>query len=453
MKRYIFYLVFSFGSCIATQAQTIKIEFPFFAGQTYDFAIFQGDIRILIKEGTIPKGGKVELTIPESYKGYKGMAQWYITNSTAGGGLDFIINDENFSVSCMDSIPTAESIVYKNTLENTFDKTNYKKQQQLFDKHDAMLATKRAYSQDTEFYKMATAEYEAIKKQYTTYSNNLLESPLYAAKFRQIVNLTMGIGTLITLDEKERASNFNHFVTYKLDYEALYTSNHWSGIIGSWVQLHTSIYNNKESFVNDFKTIGKRIRDSKIYTDWVGKTTYYLTQNGKDDFIEAIAPIVLASDKVMSYEGATMQVYKRARIGCQAPDLLITEHIGKAEDHNHSNTVLKSSELATGDFQQTLLVFYQSGCGPCEELMQQLPGLYTSLREKGIRLITISADQSEQVFRNSSSAYLWPDKYCDYKGISGINFKNYAVSGTPTLVLLDKSGKIVKVGATLTNLW
>jgi hypothetical protein len=126
--KIIFFLLFLSYSATA---QTINLEFPYFAGQTYEFTIFQGDKRIKLKEDTIPKGGKVQLIIPENYKGYKGMAQWYFTNSARGGGLDLIINNEDFSVTCLDSIPTTESIVYKNTQENIFDKSNYQKQQKL----------------------------------------------------------------------------------------------------------------------------------------------------------------------------------------------------------------------------------------------------------------------------------------------------------------------------------
>ena len=129
-KHFFLLLCISFSAT----AQTITLEFPYFAGQTYEFTIFQGDNRIKLKEDSIPKGGKVQLTIPENYKGYKGMAQWYLTNSATGGGLDLIINKEDFSVACFDSIPTAESIVYKNTTENLIDKATYKKQQQLFEK-------------------------------------------------------------------------------------------------------------------------------------------------------------------------------------------------------------------------------------------------------------------------------------------------------------------------------
>ena len=235
MKDYLFYCILFLVTSFGVNAQTINLEFPYFAGKTYDFTIFQGDERITVKKDTIPEGGKVQLIIPEQYKGYKGIAQWYLTNSSAGGGLDLIINDEAFSVSCLDSVPTAESIVYKNTTENLIDRATYKKQQQLFEKHDAMLATKRAYDKDSELYKLASIEFTSLLKQYEEHSKALSNSTLYAAKFRQIVNLTMGIGTLITEDEKAKALNINDFIVNELDFAVLFTSNHWGGVIDNWV--------------------------------------------------------------------------------------------------------------------------------------------------------------------------------------------------------------------------
>ena len=137
-----------------------------------------------------------------------------------------------------------------------------------------------------------------------------------------------------------------------------------------------------------------------------------------------------------------MQVYVKAMIGSQAPDLVITEHIGKPEDHNHKTTILQSKDFAQKGMQKTLLVFYESGCGPCQELMQQLPANYETLKKIGIDVIAIASDQNEQVFKNTSANFPWQRTFCDLHGKDGQNFKNYAVVGTPTMFLVDKNGKI-----------
>ena len=98
------------------------------------------------------------------------------------------------------------------------------------------------------------------------------------------------------------------------------------------------------------------------------------------------------------------------------------------------------------------MVFYRSGCGPCEETMQGLTGNYKDLIAKGIRIISIAADTDEQVFSNTAFPHPWIDKYCDFEGMNGINFKNYAIIGTPTMYILDHKGFILSKMATVTEL-
>ena len=441
-KHFFFLLCISFSGT----AQTITLEFPYFAGQTYDFTIFQGDKRIKLKEDTIAKGGKVQLTIPENYKGYKGMAQWYLTNSATGGGLDLIINNEDFSVTCMDSIPTAESIIYKNTTENIFDKANYQKQQKLFEKHDAMLATKRAYEPKSNIYKLAEEEYASIVRQYDAYSNNLNQSSLFAAKFRQIVNLTMGIGTSITLDEKEKANNINAFITHELDFSVLYTSNHWGGVINSWTEIQIKVLKDDAKMLADVITILNRIKSDAIYTDFVVNLTKELTKAGKDDALFALIPSIKNSKRLLNYEGV-LNIFKQDLSG-KAPDLTVVTYNGTREAKNQVTTVIKTADLKS---KYSLLVFYKSGCGPCEETMLGLVEHYKEMVNKGIKIISIASDTDEKVFKDTSLAHPWSDKYCDFEGAKGINFKNYAVIGTPTMYVLDRKGIIVSRLATITE--
>ncbi|MFV5686510.1 peroxiredoxin family protein [Flavobacterium sp. GB2R13] len=446
MKHYLFYCILFLGTSFSVSAQTINLEFPYFAGKTYDFTIFQGDKRITVKRDTVPEGGKVQLIIPEQYKGYKGIAQWYLTNSATGGGLDLIINNEDFSVSCFDSVPTAESIVYKNTTENLIDKATYKKQQQFFEKHDAMLATKRAYEKDSELYKLASTEYSSLLKQYEEHSKALSTSLLYAAKFRQIVNLTMGIGTLITVDEKAKAHNINDFIVTELDFAALYTSNHWGGVINNWVQLHTSVFKDDTKLLQDVTTILHRLPSDKIYTDFVVNLTKEISKIGKDYILDALTATIKNSRRLLHNDGV-LKIYQLDLSG-QAPDLSIVVNSGKKEATNPVVTVLKTTELHS---KFTLLVFYRSGCGPCEETMEGLVLHYKEMVAKGFRIITIASDTDEKIFKDTSMPHPWADKYCDFKGAEGINFKNYGVIGTPTMYVLDSKGIIVSKMATLTN--
>lgn len=432
-------------------AQNISMEFPAFAGKTYDFVIFQGSRQETVQQDTIPANGKFTLKIPKQYAPYTGMCRWLITGTAEGGGLDMAIPGYDFSVSCMSKTPDNGNINYKGfDAVNELNRLNAK-QQVIIDKFEAMSKATQLYDTKHVLFTSFQKEKELQVKAYDAFQQELKQNPNYNARFLPIVNLTKGIPHRLTDDYQQKAFLLNEFITQKVSFEDLYVSGHWQGIIQSWVALQANVINDKAKFAQDFTQISNRIKKPVHYTDFVGKMTYYLTQYGKDAYIEAIAKTVLASGKVSEYLGS-MQVYQKSMVGTQAPNLVITQHIGKLADHNHSTTLLKSSELATGDFSQTLLVFYQSGCGPCEVLMQQLPQKYEALKKQGIRIISLSADEGETLYQNSSKDYPWPDKYCDFEGKAGVNFTNYVVKGTPTLILLDKAGKIVYRGATLDDL-
>ena len=64
----------------------------------------------------------------------------------------------------------------------------------------------------------------------------------------------------------------------------------------------------------------------------------------------------------------------------------------------------------------------------------------------------LAADIEQQTYQTSAAQIPWKDKYCNFEGISGINFKNYAVLGTPTIFLLDSKGIIIEKIATVEQL-
>jgi hypothetical protein len=77
---------------------------------------------------------------------------------------------------------------------------------------------------------------------------------------------------------------------------------------------------------------------------------------------------------------------------------------------------------------------------------------YAFLQQKGIRVITLSADESEEVFEYHSKNFPWKDKLCDYKGFGGENFLKYGIVGTPTFYFIAKDGTILGRYAILTEI-
>jgi thiol-disulfide isomerase/thioredoxin len=254
----------------------------------------------------------------------------------------------------------------------------------------------------------------------------------------------MGIGTIITLDEKVKANNINTFITNELDFSVLYTSNHWGGIINSWTEIQIKVLKDDAKMVADVITILNRIKSDAVYTDFVVNLTKELTKAGKDNALFALIPTIKNSKRLLNYEGV-LNIFKQDLSG-KAPDLTFVTYNGTKEAKNQVTTVLKTDDLKS---KFTLLVFYKSGCGPCEETMKGLTDNYKAITKKGIKIITIAADTDEKVFKDTSLPHPWHDKYCDFEGMNGINFKNYAVIGTPTMYVLDSKGIILSRLATI----
>lgn len=446
MKYWISVVLIIASKC--AMAQSISIEFPAFAAKTYDFVIFQGSKQKTVQQDTIPANGKFTLTIPKEYAPYTGMCRWLITGTAEGGGLDMAIPGYDFAVSCLSDKPDNDNITY-----NGFDAVNelnrlHGKQQDIIDKFETMSRATQLFEKKHKLYRQFALQKELQVKLYEEFQQELKQNPNFNARFLPIVNLTQGIPHRLTDDYNQKALLVNEFITQKMSFQDLYVSGHWQAIIQSWVILQMNVVNDREKFAQDFKLISNRIKNPVHYTDFVGKLTYYLAQYGKDDYIEAIAHTVLGSGKVSEYLGS-MEVYLKAMVGMKAPDLVITESIGKIEEHENSNTVLKTDQLNS---KYSLLVFFKSGCGPCEETIQGLQGNYQDFLTKQIKILSIAADTDEQVYKNTATLFPWKDKYCNFAGTLGINFRNYAVIGTPTMFLLDSKGIIIEKIATVEQL-
>lgn len=365
-----------------SSAQDIQMDFPHFKGKAYDFIIFQGTDSKTIIQGTIPEDGKFTLHIPEKYAPYTGMSRWLITGTEQGGGLDMLIPGHNFSVSCKETKPNDKNIIYKGNEEILELNALYKKQQDIFAKHDAMLQATKAFPVEDTNYTLFKKELQSQINGYDAFQIALKSKDNYPAKFINIVNMTQGIGTHIAAKEEEKAKNIADYMARELDWNVLYTSGHWEGIIASWVGIHTQVFNEPKRFSSDFAQISMKIKKPQKYKDFIKRVGYLLSQSGKDDFISAIVPIVTGSGKIKSYDG-TLGVYMSGTEGTVSSDLVFTDD---------GNVVLKSKDFSGKNYQKTLLVFYKSDCGNCEILLKDLQKNYEKLSSKSIRVISMSAD-------------------------------------------------------------
>ena len=445
MKYCIF--VFGFLICCSTAAQSISMEFPAFAGKTYDFIIFQGSKQETVMQDTIPANGKFTLTIPKQYAPYTGMCRWLITNTADGGGLDMAIPGYDFEVSCLSDKPDNDNIIYKGfDAVNELNRLNAM-QQAIIDKFETMSRAAQLYDKKHKLYKVFAQEAALQAKAFDAFQEDLKQNTNFNARFLPIVNLTKGIPHHLTDDYNQKALLVNEFITQKMNVEDFYVSGHWQGIIQSWVLLQINVMNDKTQFAQDFKQLSNRMSNPVHYTDFVGKVTYYLTQYGKDDYVEAIAHTVLSSGKISNYVGS-MEVYLKAMVGMKAPDLFELYRklsVGKTAPNiifENNDQRVKNLNLKKLKSTHKLVVFGASWCPSCQTEALELSKHYDTWKTKNVEVIYISIDTDKAAFETAYKNTPW-QTFCDYKGWDTQAAKDYYISGTPSYFLLDENNTIL----------
>ncbi|HIC8645902.1 alkyl hydroperoxide reductase [Elizabethkingia meningoseptica] len=296
MKEKVLIILFCTVSIVYFKAQQISMNFPQFSGKNYDFVIFNGSQQKTVFQGIIPSDGKFELSIPKQYTPYVGMSRWLITGTKEGGGLDMFIPGHDFSVSCLHAKPDERNIIYTNNTGNTELSSLYKKQEGILSRYHSMFMATKSYDGSDAYYNLFKSELEKQKKDYTLLQEDLRRKTDYISRFFLIVNISRGMGNILTGQEDERARDISQYISQKIDWKSLYTSGYWSAIIESWVDIHLKVIKDSKVFVEELNMIVKRMEAGDLYTDFVERLFYYLKQDGGEDYLSLMSTMPISSD-------------------------------------------------------------------------------------------------------------------------------------------------------------
>jgi peroxiredoxin len=431
-------------SIATVQAQELQLHFPHFTGQHYDWKIFQGEKELTVRSGKIPPNGRVTLVMPETYKDYRGMTRWMLKK---GGGLDMIYVGKDFSVECLSEHPCPDNIIYKDNPENDYLSAQGQRQQATLKKLGAVNHLLQAYSPEDALYKTAIKEQERLRLQFEQTQKERTNSALYAARFGEIVDFTRGVADQVYENREDHVRYFNDFVSHTMNFMDLYTSGHWNRVLDNWVMMNIRSKDGDAGFEKRLNIVLNRMKEDKILGAFAEKVVPLLVQKGKDDLLPVIAARLnkrpQAMDELTDTTRRMMSSFK-ILTGRKAPNLIFKAPVLTQTGKSDTDIVLETGNL-NADY--TILLFYKGSCALCEDALIVLANRYNWLKSHNVRVIAVSGDNSEQGFEKKRKYHQWPDNYCDFAGMDGTNFRNYAVMGIPTLYLLDKTGVVIKKSA------
>jgi thiol-disulfide isomerase/thioredoxin len=391
----LFVLLFSF----TLQPQTIHLDFPYFGEQDYVVYLLKGEKTDTIYRGATNKEGKSTIVIPPAYSNYTGIARWSLLN---GGGLALVLNGEKtFTVRCGEAEPSDHNIEYINTPENEFMYGQYLRQTAAINKTVACYSLLQHYETSGTVYRFIDTEKQRLEKEFAQIQSDIRQSPLYAARIREYSDFLTHTGSRLDLAEEEMQTEQRTFFLERLDLRQLYTSGFWNDVLDAHI---ASVAGNDSLLLADSRLLLSLAAGTEMVGDVLHRLILQYNRYGKENLLVELGVEDLVSP------------------GRLAPLLRLT--------NKHIRPI------------NSLVVFYESGCGPCEAEMLQLRGNYPVLKEKGMEIISISADREEAVFNATAMPFPWTDKYCDFMGLAGENFRNYLVQGTPTIIVTDSNGTI-----------
>ncbi len=379
----------------SVKAQTIEVELPYCSGREYSLCLLQGTGQDTIATGVLDGKGKATISFPLNYRGVG-----RLTIQQCGHMRNIILNgEERILLSEADSLE-AET-VFSHSPENSFLIEAMAKQNRILNDYY------RAANNETEQFMIFASpqqRMQAVENEYKAFRKEIADSPLYAARVLEILNLLTGVGSSFTISEQQMLEDQRGFIVNKVDFNGLYTSGFWGQTLEAWVQMTSQ--NDTLLLANARHMLDRCGNDIPIRRELTQTIIRLFSKYAKDSLLAELGT-----------EYLTMPLN-----GQLAPEIILGD----------TSFLPKNS----------LIVFYETGCGNCHYELENLKAKYSFLSNEhnGLRVISIAADTGKEVHEETSAKLPWTDKLCDFKGFDGDNFKNYGIVGTPTYILTDKEG-------------
>ena len=189
-------------------------------------------------------------------------------------------------------------------------------------------------------------------------------------------------------------------------------------------------------------------KNEKVYNDLTKYLFQYFEKYSLFAASEYIALKALDQKKVAINNALVnkLESYRKMRVGNMAPNFELVGDVFK------NGVVVKNTvRLADINAKYKLIIFGGSWCNQCISEMIQLLPRYNFWESKGLEVIFISLDTDKKEFENFTAPFPFYSA-CDYKKWETQAAKDYYVSSSPTIFLLDSDNKIILRPPTVASL-
>jgi len=252
---------------------------------------------------------------------------------------------------------------------------------------------------------------------------------------------------------KETQSSSNPFLNLNYSNPQVYTS----GLIFNLIEkqfwsiqnsplTEKSKYNEMTSSVDII--LDSLIKNEKLYNDLTKYLFNYFEKYSLFAASEYIALKALNQNKVSlnSVLVNKLESYRKMKVGNIAPNFELVGDVFK-----NGSAVKAAVHLSDIKAKYKLIIFGGSWCPQCRAEMIQLLPRYNNWKAKGVEVVFVSLDTDKNEFEKFTEPFPFYSA-CDYKKWDTQAAKDYYVSSSPTIFLLDSNNKIIQRPPTVASL-
>jgi len=243
---------------------------------------------------------------------------------------------------------------------------------------------------------------------------------------------------------KEIRSSTNPFLNINYANPQIYSN----GIIYNIIEKQfSSIQNSPLTEAAKYKEITSSVdiildslsKNDKLYNDLTKYLFNYFEKYSLFSASEYISLKALNQKEVILNTALAFKLesYRKMKVGNIAPNSELVGDVFK-----NGSSLKAAIHLADIKTKYKLVIFGGSWCNQCRAEMIQLLPRYNKWKAKGIEVVFVSLDTDKKEFENFTAPFPFYSA-CDYKKWETQAAKDYYVSSSPTIFLLDSNNTII----------
>ena len=450
-RVFLILFLLSFTVIQTTAQNSIVGNFSSIKGQSIRLMGYQGPEVYSIDSSQVDPQGNFELHYSNANLG-----MGYLVSSE---GSPYMVVLEKGKVQLTGNTPAdASSIVINNGEQNKlfvqYALAHGKREQAL----SAWVYLKNLYGSDTLFKNhldsklSITSEINNLNKADNDFLNGL-PAASFMNWYLPVRKLVSDIQAVANSRPQEIPATTMAFRSINYAHPQLYTSGLFSELLERQFWLIQNSGLDQASQIKEINTsvdfiLSSVSKNEKLYNEFTKYLFQYFEKNSLFDASAHLALKALNQKEVILNNSLAFKLesYRKMKVGNTAPEFEFKGDV--IVNRELANNVKRLSDIKS---KYKLVVFGGSWCPQCKAETIQLIMRYNKWKAKDVAVVMVSLDTDKKALQDFASDFPYT-LVCDYKKWDTQAAKDYYVSSSPTLFLLDSNNKIILRPPTVASL-